>query len=169
MALGRLFSALPVRQGDPADQIEVYVIALVDVSFYALEHVVLQAISGQHPKLSKRFAPTTAELGEAVREEMANVSRQLELAQDRLRIADNRPVAVRPKLLHERQTEARNRMTDERRALIASGIAHAASIGKMRECPVGSKFVAITGEIYGPPGSIDTAPPAPPAADDIPW
>lgn len=169
MALGRLFSALPVRQGDPADQIEVYVMALADVSFHALDRVVLQAISGQHAGFSKRYAPSTAELGAAIRDEMAAIDRQAELARERMALEDNRPLPARTKLLHERQADARAKAAEERRAVLFTGVGHDVWLSKARECIAGSIWVAITGEIYGPPGSLDTMPAATTGTDDIPW
>lgn len=170
MALGRLFSALPVRQGDPKDQIEVYVLALRDVTHHALDEVIFQAISGQHPSLSKRFAPTTAELGDAVRETMAFVQKQVDIAAERLVIADQRPAVVRPMLFMERAERDRKRMRDEGRALLFT----VANIDQLktrsRELPKDFGYIATTGEVWGPPGSAKTADPVPELADqDVPW
>lgn len=154
MALGRLFSALPVRQGDAADQIEVYVFALEDVTHHALDTVVAQAIRGQHPKFSRKFAPTCAELGEAILEEMERVKRQMELAQERLRIEDNRPVAAAPRLFEERANDARAKMQEEGRKLLYAVDAHSASAAGRRNLRPGSVYVGILGAYYGPPGSL---------------
>lgn len=165
MALGRLFSALPVRQGDAADQIEVYVFALDDVTHQALDTVVAQAVRGQHPNFSRKFAPTCAELGEAIFEEMARAKRQMELAEEKLRIEDNRVVAVRPKLIDERIAEAKAKMAAEGRRFLFECETHAGSNTRRRECPVGSIYVGILSAFYGPPGSI-AEPDAIPVSDE---
>ncbi len=154
MALGRLFSALPVRQGDVDDQIEVYIFALEDVSHYAMDHVIGQAIRGQHPKFSRKFAPSTAELGEAIAEVEAHVQRQNELAAERRQIADNRPIARRPLLIEERMQIARQKMADEGRALLLEVDSHAASLSAAREVPQGSIYSGILCAWYGPPSSL---------------
>jgi len=168
-ALGKLFRALPPRKASPAELEESYLIACHKATKHAIETVVVKLIRGELDKLSKSFAPSPAELSAAIRDEMAFVQKQIDLAQERMQLEDRRPVGVRPKLLHERQSEARGRMADERRALLHSGVTHAVSVTKLRECPTGSAFISITGEIYGPPGSSDNAPPVPVCADDIPW
>lgn len=154
MALGRLFSALPVRQGDPVDQIEVYIFALEDVSHYAMDQVVAQAIRGQHPKFSRKFAPSTAELGEAIAELTAHIQRQNELEQERLQIADNRPVARKPLLIEERMEAARQKMADEGRRLLLEVDSHAASISPGRKMPPGSVYSGILCAWFGPVGSL---------------
>lgn len=159
MALGRLFSALPVRQGDPADQVEVYVFSLEGVSHYALDAVVAQAIRGQHPKLSRKFAPTTAELGEAIADEMAAVQRQIELAEERRMIADNRTVPLKRPSLQERVDAAKAKMAEEGRELICEVPSHAASVSVRRSMPAGSVYVGILCAWYGPPRSGAAAEP----------
>jgi hypothetical protein len=154
MALGRLFSALPIRQGDVVDQIEVYVFALEEVSHYAMDFVIAQAIRGQHPKFSRKFAPSTAELGEAIIEVMDSVKRQNELAQERMQIADNRPVARRPILIEERIQIARQKMADEERKLLLEADSYAAGMTHSRKMPVGSVYSGILCAWYGPPGSL---------------
>jgi hypothetical protein len=154
MALGRLFSALPVRQGDANDQIEVYVFALEDVTHHALDTVIAQAVRGQHPKFSRKFAPTCAELGEAIIDEMERVKRQIELAQEKLRIEDNRPVVVPTLKLDDRIAAAHARMRDEGRKLLYAVDAHSASAVGRRNLRPGSVYVGILGAYYGPPGSL---------------
>lgn len=170
MGLGRLFSALKPRDGDAQDVIEVYVLALRDVTFHALDEVIAQIISGKLPKIGKKFAPTTAELGEAVRDHMAAVQRQIELAVERVAIEDNRPKAVHKPLLWERQKMERQRMADEGRKLLFT----VDNIDQLRarraDLPKDFGYIAITGEVWGPPGSANASDPAPAMADgDLPW
>ncbi len=151
MALGRLFSALPVRQGDPNDMIDVYVAALRDVTHHALDSVVMSGINGSHPKLSRRFAPTTAELGECVRDEMEAVQRQIALAEERKQIAARPPVSAKRMELRERIAQARQRMADEGRQEICDVPSHSASITVRRTMPPGSIYVGILCAWFGPP------------------
>jgi hypothetical protein len=167
MALGRLFSALPVRQGDAADQIEVYVYALEDVTHHALDAVVAQAIRGSHPKFSRKWAPTCAELGEAVADEMERVKRQMELAEEKLRIADNRAAAVRPKLIDERISDAKAKMLAEGRRFLFEAGTFSGLASRRRECPPGSIFVGILCAAYGPEGSLYQPEPQPVAQIDL--
>ncbi|MBB4342126.1 hypothetical protein GGE17_003550 [Rhizobium leguminosarum] len=154
MALGRLFSALPVRQGDAADQIEVYVFALDEVTHHALDTVVAQAIRGSHPKFSRKFAPTCAELGEAIIDEMERVKRQMELAQEKLRIEDNRPVAAAPRLFEQRAADARAKMEAEGRRFLFEADSFSAAASSRRNLRPGSTYVGILGAWYGPEGSL---------------
>lgn len=155
MALGRLFSALPVRQGDAADQIEVYVFALEDTTQQALETVISQAIRGQHPKFSRKFAPTCAELGEAIFEEMERVKRRAELEQEKLRIADHRPAALPTLKVQDRIDAAKARMQAEGRRFLLSCESYAAAKSMSSKVPVGSVYVGILCAWYGPVGSIN--------------
>lgn len=159
MALGRLFSALPVRHGEAADQVEVYLIALEDVSFYALDAVVKMAITGRHPKLSKKFAPTTAELGEAIHDEMDQVARLIEAQAEKLRLADHRPVAIRAPNYEERQATLRQQMADEGRSIVFTVTSHDDFLRKRKHLPLGSVYHALLGEAYGPPGWLPPEPP----------
>jgi hypothetical protein len=167
MALGRLFSALPVRQGDAADQIEIYVFALEDVTHQALDTVVAQAIRGSHPKFSRKFAPTCAELAEAIFDETARVQRQIELAEEKLKIADHRPVAARPMLIEERISAARQKMADEERKLLLKVDSHAASISPGRKMKPGSIYSGILCGWYGPVGSARVREPEPVSAPEF--
>lgn len=168
-ALGKLFRALPPRKASPIELEESYLIACHKATKQAIDTVVIKLIRGELDKLSKSFAPSPAELSSAIRDEMDFVRRQIQLAEERQQLEDNRPIAARTKLLHERQADARAKAADERRAVLFTGIGHDVWLSKARECPSGTIWVAITGEVYGPPGSFDTMPSAQPSADDIPW
>jgi len=168
MALGRLFSALPVRHGEAADQVEVYLIALEDVTFYALDAVVKATISGRHPKLGKKFAPTTAELGEAIHDEMEQVSRLIEAQAEKLRLADHRPIAVRAPNYEERQELLRQQMADENRKIVFTVTSHDDFLRKRKHLPKGGVYHAVLGEAYGPPGWVPPAPEPPKVAEQEP-
>lgn len=165
MALGRLFSALPVRHGEAADQVEVYLIALEDVTFYALDAVVKMAISGRHPKLSKKFAPTTAELGDAIHDEMEHVQKLIEIAQERMLLENHRPIAIRAPNYEERQGMLREQMAEERRALFFTVTSHDDYLRKRKHLPIGGVYHALLGEAYGPPGWVPPVEPQKPEPD----
>lgn len=165
MALGRLFSALQVRHGEAADQVEVYLIALEDVTFYALDAVVKMTISGRHPKLGKKFAPTTAELGEAIHDEMEQVARLIEAQAEKLRLADHRPIAVRAPNYEERQELLRQQMAEENRKIVFTVTSHDDFLRKRKHLPKGGVYHAVLGEAYGPPSWVPPVEPQKPEPD----
>lgn len=114
----------------------------------------IKLIRGEIKDLSKSFAPSPAELSAAIRDEMQFVKRQNELEQERLQIADNRPVARRPLLIEERMQIARQKMADEGRALLLEVDSHAASLSSSRKLPPGSVYSGILCAWYGPVGSL---------------
>lgn len=169
-AIGKLFRALPPRKAKPEELLESYEIACHKATKHAIETVVIKLIRGELDGLSKSFAPSPAELSAAIRDEMAWVQKQVDLAVARVAIDDNRPVAIKPLLLHERQSEARARMQAEERKLLRTEVSAAELRTAMKGMATGTVYSAITGEIYGPPGSAAASDPVPAMADgDLPW
>lgn len=169
-ALGKLFRALPPRKANPEELIESYEIAFRGCTRHSIETVVIKLIRGELDGYDKRFAPSPPELSTALRDEMAYVRKQIDLAEERLQIADNRPKPMPHRTIWQRQAEAKQRMAAEGRALLKSDLAYTDVKAVMRGFPVGSTYVATLGAIYGPEGSAANADPVPePAASDIPW
>lgn len=171
---------MPPRRGDVDGQLEGYLIALRGATHYALDTTVEKIIRGEVPDISRTFSPSPPELSKAIRDEMASVNKQIELAVGRMELEDKRPVAAKAKLTPERVAEARQRMRDERRALLYEVPSHASMLSRRREMGEGTVYVAILGAVYGPPGSIDAAAAMPAAPEeepaeqrelepDIPW
>jgi hypothetical protein len=163
MALSKLFRALPPRKASPDELLESYLIACHQCTKHGIETVVVKLIRGEIEGLSKSFAPSSAELSSAIRSEMEYVQKQITMAQDRLKIEDNRPVAVKPLLLADRIQAARERMAAEDRVLLFTVGGHSDFLAKRREIPAGGEYIAILGEVYGHAGSAK----APAPADDL--
>lgn len=175
MALRKVFSVLPPRgAGNSSDdekvramldgQLEGYLIALQGCTFHALSTTVNRVIRGEIEGLSRKFCPTAPELSSAIRDEMDFVQKQIDLAKERMMIADNRPVAVVVPKFDERAAELRERMRSEGRALIFSVTSHDDFLRRRREMRKGYEYHAILGECYGPPGSAAAT-----ASDDVSW
>jgi hypothetical protein len=173
IALRRLFSALPLRKGDVDGQLEGYLIALRGASFHALDTVVVKVIRGEIDGISKTFSPTPPELSQAIRDEMAYVNKQIELAVGRRELEDKRPILVKPKLLVDRIADAKQRMLDEGRALLFTVTSHPGFLARKGELPTGGIYCAILGAAYGPQGSAGAPLPAQqvpdPAPADLDW
>lgn len=169
-ALGKLFRALPPRKASPSELEESYLIACHKCSKHAIETVVIKLIRGELDGLSKSFAPSPAELSSAIRDEMQFVVKQIAMAQERSQIEDKRPQSVRPTLMADRISSARQRMADERRLRLADGNLETFR-SRVKELPAGSTFIAALGAIYGPPGSADEPARAETVAvdEDIQW
>lgn len=152
-ALGKLFRALPPRKASPAELEESYLIACHRATKHAIDTVVVKLIRGEMEKLSKSFAPSPAELSSAIRDEMDFVRRQVELAQERLALADNRPKAAQFVPLNDRIEAKRRQMREEGRPLLFVVSNHTELHARRREMPAGGTYLALTGEVYGPPGA----------------
>jgi hypothetical protein len=169
-AIGKLFRALPPRKAKPEELLESYEIACHKATKHAIETVVIKLIRGELDGLSKSFAPSPAELSAAIRDEMAWVQKKIDLAVERVAIDDNRPTAVHKPLLWERQKIERQRMADEGRMLLFT----VDNIDQLRarraDLPKDFGYIAITGEVWGPPGSGSASDQVPAMADgDLPW
>ncbi len=152
--LGKLFRALKPKNGNVEELSEGYLIACHKCTKHALETVVLKLIRGEIDGLSRVFAPSSADLSAAIRSEMQFVEKQIALAEERVQIADNRPVARRPVLIEERIQIARQKMADEERKLLLEVDSYAASMAHSRKMPVGSVYNGILCAWYGPVGSL---------------
>jgi hypothetical protein len=151
-ALGKLFRALKPKNGSVEELSEGYLIACHKCTKHALETVVVKLIRGEIDGLSRVFAPSSADLSAAIRSEMLFVEKQVALAEDRLQIADNRPVARRPVLIEERIQIAKQKMADEERKLLLECDSYSASQAHSRKMPVGSVYSGILCAWYGPAG-----------------
>lgn len=176
IGLRKLFSALPLRRGDVDSQLEGYLIALRGATYYALDAVVLKIIRGEIDGMSRTFAPTPPELSAALRSEMDFVQKQIALAQERMQLEDKRPVGVKPLLLDDRISAARQRMADEGRKELFRVSSHADFMSRRKAMPAGSTYCSILGAVYGAPGYVPPQAepvmpePAPPSqTDDMPW
>ncbi|MDI7862555.1 hypothetical protein MRS76_11340 [Rhizobiaceae bacterium n13] len=170
MELNRLFRTLELKTGNPEEKIEGYLIAVQGASHHALQTTIARIIRGEIDSFSKKFCPTPPELAAAIRLEMQFVDRQIAIAAERLKIADNRPQAAQHLTIADRQADAHRRMADENRAFLFSVGSHAELLSRRREIPAGGTYTAITGQVWGPPGSAAVAVGEPVAADDdIHW
>lgn len=175
--LNRLFRCLELKTGSPEDKIEGYLIALEGASHYALTTAVNKLIRGEVDGVSRKFCPTPPELSAVIRDEMAFVRKQNDLARERMQLEDKRPVAAQVKTLFDRVAEAKQKMVDEGRSLLFEVSSHADMLARRRSMPQGSVYVSILGAAYGPPGYQPVAAPEPeiepekppPIDDDIPW
>lgn len=141
---------------------------------HAIETVVVKLIRGEIPDVSKSFAPGPAELSAALRSEMDFVSKQVELAENRLQLEHSRDTrnATAPRLTYaERVAAARQRMVDEGRRELFPVPSNEAFMAKRKEIPVGGVYVNILDAAFGPPGSLHFKPeprqPAPQAAPEM--
>ncbi|PYE25076.1 hypothetical protein C8J32_10429 [Rhizobium sp. PP-CC-3A-592] len=164
---------MPLRKGDVDGQLEGYLIALRGASFHALDTVVVKVIRGEIDGISKTFSPTPPELSQAIRDEMAYVSKQIELAIARMEIEDQRPISVKPMLLVDRIAQAKQRMIDEGRAQLFTVTSHPGFLARKGELPTGGIYCAILGAAYGPQGSASRPSPAQevpdPVTADLDW
>jgi hypothetical protein len=154
MALGKLFRALQPKKGSVEELSESYLIACHKCTKHALEAVIVKLIRGEIEGVSKAFAPSSAELSAAIRSEMQWVEKQIKLAEDRMQIEDNRPVARPAMLLQDRVDAAKRKMLDEERTYLFSTESHASVGTRRRDVPAGSIYVGILGAFYGPIGSM---------------
>jgi hypothetical protein len=145
---------LQPKKGSVEDLSEAYLIACHKCTKHALETVVVKLIRGEIDGVSKSFAPSSAELSAAIRSEMQFVQKQVAIAEQRMQIEDNRPVARKPVLIEERIQLARQKMADEERKLLLEVDSYTASIGPGRKMPPGSVYSGILCAWYGPVGSL---------------
>ncbi|WP_105435684.1 hypothetical protein [Neorhizobium tomejilense] len=85
-------------------------------------------------------------------------------------IEDHRPAVVKPMLFEERAEQARRTMRDEGRKLLftVSNIDQLRT--RTRELPAGFGYIAVTGEVWGAPGSVNVPDPVPDQVpEDVPW
>ena len=170
-AIGKLFRALPPRRANPEELLESYEIACHKATKHAIETVVLKLIRGELEKLSKSFAPSPAELSAAIRDEMEFVKRQIDLAAERIKIEDNRPTVINPPNAFERVQKQRDQMAAEGRKLLFT-VAHVDQLRTRKaEIPTGFRYIALTGEVFGAPGSAYAAAATDPepVTDDVAW
>ncbi len=148
---------------------ESYLIACHKCTFHAIETVVIRYIRGEIPGQSLEFAPASASLSSAIRDEMAFVTKQAALAQNRTMIEDNRPVAVkRPNILEKVETERQRMQTEERALLMRFDNFEAfRSYARGTRLPDGHFYLLQTGELYGAPGTEAQEPQT--EEEKIPW
>lgn len=154
-ALERLFRALTPKKGSVNDLMESYLIACHKSTKHAINTVVIRLIRGEMEGLSKAFAPSPAELSAAIRDEMAFVSKQIELDRGWKMIEDNRPVAAKRMNILELVEAERKRMKDESRELLMRFESFDAYIQWVRRNRLPKNWhLTRTGELYGAPGSV---------------
>lgn len=164
MELNKLFNALELKTGSPASKMDGYILACQGQPYQSLKLTIEAIISGSFPEFRK-WCPTAPELGAAVRDHAEKVKRQISLAEERMQIEDNRPVAVPVKLVDRRVEEARARMAAEERALLFTVSSDAEFYARRREVPSGGTYMAILSAVYGAKGSANYAP----APADVEW
>ncbi|NHT75913.1 hypothetical protein G8E10_09495 [Rhizobiaceae bacterium CRRU44] len=171
--LNKLFRSLELKTGSPEEKIEGYLIAIAGASHYALTTAITKIIRGEIDSISKKFCPTAPELSSIIRDEMAFVKKQIELAIGRMELEDQRPISVKPMLLMDRIAQATQRMVDEDRALLFTVTSHPGFLARKGELPTGGIYCAILGAAYGPQGSASRPLPAQevpdPVAADLDW
>lgn len=153
MELNKLFRSLELKTGNPDEKIEGYLIAIAGASYHALQTTVARIIKGEIDGISKKFCPTPPELATAIRDEMAFVRKQVDLAAQRVTIEDNRPKMIKPLNAFERVDQRRAKMRDEGRKLLFTVNNIDQLNARKRELPKDFGYIALTGEVFGPPGS----------------
>lgn len=170
--LRRLFQVLPPRgSGMKTDdeaalarvmqgQIEGYIIAIQGVTAHALKHTINRIIRGEIDGISRKYCPLAPELAHAIREEMSSVTKQVQLAQNRNMIEDNRPQAVKNPNVLEKVKAERDRMKTEGRALLMKFESFDAfsQYARRNILPANHFYLTPTAELFGAPGSIHDLP-----------
>lgn len=146
---------------------ESYLIACHKCTKHAIESVVIKLIRGEIKDMPKAFAPSSAELSTALRDEMEFVKRQIALEADRVAIKDMRKDAVPARLIEGRIADAKAKMAAEGRRFLFEADSFSGMASRRRECPPGSIFVGILCAAYGPVGSVNQPEPAPVADVDL--
>lgn len=136
-------------------QIEGYLIAMQGATAHALKVTIQRVIRGEIDGISRRYCPTAPELSAAIRDEMADVAKKINLEKNRVAIEDNRPKAVKQPNILERVNAQRARMTSEGRALLIRFDSFDAFIQYSRRntLPKGVFYMPATAELYGAAGS----------------
>ena len=136
-------------------QIEGYLIAMQGATAYALKTTIRRITRGEIDGISRRYCPMAPELSAAIREEMADVVKKIDLEKNRSVIEDNRPNAVKRPNILEKVNAQRARMTSEGRALLIRFDSFDAFIQYSRRnvLPKGFFYIPATAELYGASGS----------------
>lgn len=145
---------------------ESYLIACHGCTRHAIETVVIRYIRGEIAGQSLEFAPASASLSSAIRDEMAFVQKQIDLAANRVALQDHRPLAVRrPNVLEQVEAKRAEMKASGREVLMRFD-----SFEAFRTYSRGNKlsndhfYLVQTGELYGAPGEKPTE-----EQEKIPW
>ena len=136
-------------------QIEGYLIAMQGATAHALKVTIQRVIRGEIDGISRRYCPTAPELSAAIRDEMADVAKKIDLERNRFAIEDNRPRAVERLNILDRVNGIKARLKSEGRALLVRFDSFDAfnQYARRNILPKGFFYLPATAELYGAPGS----------------
>jgi len=131
--------------------------------------VVIRYIRGEIAGQSLEFAPASASLSNAIREEMAFVQKQIDLAANRVALQDHRPIAMRRPNVLEQVESKRADMKAEGRKMIMRFDSFEAfrAYSRGNRLPDDHVYLVQTGELYDAPGT--EADQKPEGEEKIPW
>ncbi len=148
---------------------ESYLIACHGCTRHAIETVVIRYIRGEIPGQSLEFAPASASLSSAIRDEMAFVQKQIDLAANRVALQDHRPLAMRrPNVLEQVEAKRANMKAESRKLLMRFDSFEAfRAYSRGNRLPDDHIYLVQTGELYDAPGTATAETPG--GDEKIPW
>lgn len=126
-------------------------VALEGYPSWAIEAAVRKFLRGQVDGASKAFCPRPPEISAAVRSELEHVYDEIDKAKRKAEFKEGQP-APRGNSPFERM-QAKARAENAHLTVLFDDVSHARflELHKSRQIPVGGKWVAALGIVYGPP------------------